>query len=378
MEIYFDNSATTRVCPEAMQAARQAMELSYGNASSLHRKGVEAARLLADARRLFAALLQVKEQELFFTSCATESNNTAICGIAAANRRRGLRVLVSAVEHPSVLEPALALQEQGFQVEQIPVDKSGRVDLAAFAALLQADTVLVSVQHVNNETGAVQPLTEIGALVRRQAPNAAFHVDGVQGFTKLPVELARWQADAYSLSGHKIAAPKGVGLLWLKKGIRCLPLLRGGGQEGHFRSGTENIPFISAFAAAAQKYARPSTQMGAVRQALAQALQERVPNCHFNSDLSMGAPHILNVSFPGAKSEVLLHTLEQAGLFVSSGSACHSNKKDAQSPVLRAMGLPRELADCAIRYSFCPENTVEEALAAADITARAVDMLRKL
>lgn len=378
MDIYFDNSATTRVCPEAVRAACQAMELSYGNASSLHRKGVEAARLLADSRRLFAALLQVKEQELFFTSCATESNNTAICGIAAANRRRGLRVLVSAVEHPSVLEPALSLREQGFQVEQIPVDKLGRVDLAAFAALLQKDTVLVSVQHVNNETGTVQPLAEIGALIRQQAPSAAFHVDGVQGFTKLPVELARWQADAYSLSGHKIAAPKGVGLLWLKKGIRCLPLMSGGGQERNFRSGTENIPFISAFAAAAQKYAQPSSQMGVVRQALARALQERVPNCHFNSDLGMGAPHILNVSFPGAKSEVLLHTLEQEGLFVSSGSACHSNKKDAQSPVLRAMGLERELADCAIRYSFCPENTVEEALVAADITVRAVNMLRKL
>jgi len=380
-EIYFDNSATTKVCPEAIAAAVNAMENTYGNPSSLHSKGVEAARLLGDARRVFAAALQVKEAELFFTSCATESNNTVIAGVSAAHVRKGKHILVSAVEHPSVLEPALALKDHGFEVDIIPVDRFGVVDIDAFTSMLREDTILVSVQQVNNEVGAIQPLAEIGALVKAKSPAALFHVDGVQGFCKAVSHPEAWQADFYSLSGHKIGAPKGVGLLWAKKGVRWLPLLRGGGQESNLRSGTENIAGICAFAAAAKKHQqnieKSIANMAHVRAVLAEKLAE-LADIRFNSDLENGAPHILNVSFKGAKSEVLLHYLEMYGLFVSSGSACHSNKKGSISPVLQAMNVAKEYADCAIRFSFSPENTEEEALAAFDIIKNAVADIRGL
>ncbi|MBR0355211.1 MAG: aminotransferase class V-fold PLP-dependent enzyme, partial [Oscillospiraceae bacterium] len=250
-EIYFDNSATTRVCPEAAETALRTMTAGYGNPSSVHHMGAAAARELASARQTIADCLKASPGEVSFLSCGTEANNTVLFGASQLDPKRR-RILVSAVEHPSVQQPAKYLLSKGYDVHFLPVDEQGRVRLDATAELLDEHTALISVMQVNNETGAVQPLKDIGALVREKAPQALFHVDGVQAFCRLPAELKLWQADAYSMSGHKIHAPKGIGALWLRSGRRIPPLLLGGGQEKGFRSGTEAMPNIMAFAAAAR------------------------------------------------------------------------------------------------------------------------------
>ncbi len=380
-EIYFDNSATTKVAPFAAQAALKAMEEDYGNPSSLHGKGVAASEIIRKAKEILSPLLQGGEGDIYFTSGGSESNNTAIFGVAAAHGKRAKRILVSPMEHPSVLEPVEDLKNRGFIMENIPLDKEGLILLPAFEEMLGEDILLISIQHVNNETGAVQPLEEIGALIREKAPRAFFHIDGVQGFCKLPTRLALWGAHLYSASGHKLHAPKGCGFLWLKKQMRIAPLILGGGQEKNLRSGTENVPGIAAFKAAAEYYgkrqAKSAAHMGQLREFLWQELNKNIDDCFCNSPKG-GAPHILNISFLGIKSEVLLHYLEGEGLYVSSGSACHSNKKLSGSPVLRGMGLPKERIDSAIRFSFSPQNTLEEAKAASVIIKKAVAELRLL
>ncbi|MGI5892570.1 MAG: cysteine desulfurase family protein [Bacillota bacterium] len=380
-EIYFDNSATTKVAPEAITAAAIAMETDYGNASSLHSKGLAASRRLSQAREVMAAILAVPAREIYFNSCGSEGNNTVLFGIANAYGKRGKKILISAIEHPSVIEPAKILAQRGFTIEEIAVNRKGYVDLSDLEAKLTADTILVSCQQVNNETGAIQPLTEIGLLIKALAKQAFFHIDGVQGFAKLPVDLAAWRADLYTASGHKIHGPKGIGLLWIKGGVRVTPLIYGGGQENNLRSGTENIPAIAAFATAARLAAdnrdANALKMKEVRDTLWQELKELVPEAVCNTDLAgNAAPHVLNVSFPQAKSEVLLHYLEAQKIYVSSGSACHSNKNTA-SHVLLAMGIRKDLADCSLRYSFCPQNTVEEAKTVAVATAQIVKEVRR-
>lgn len=381
MDIYFDNSATTRVAPMAARAALQAMEEDYGNPSSLHGKGAAAARLISQARESISPFLLGGEGALYFTSGGSESNNAALWGLAEAYGRKRKRILISAVEHPSVKEPALALEKRGFAVEMIPVDSQGRVDLAAFEALLREDLLCISVQQVNHETGAIQPLEALGRLLRIKAPQAFFHVDGVQGFCKLRAELALWGADLYSGSGHKLHAPKGCGFLWVKKGLRLPALIHGGGQEQNFRSGTENVPGIAGLGAAAAYYGprleEHAAHMDGLRRSLWQELQI-LPHCHCNSSWEAGAPHILNLSFPGVKSEALLHHLEEKGLYVSAGSACTSRKRGGGSPVLQAMDLPKEWIEGAIRFSFCPHNTREEVGRAALLVKEGVEYLRGL
>ncbi|MCL2817891.1 MAG: cysteine desulfurase [Clostridiales bacterium] len=378
-EIYFDNCASTKVSAGAAGAALAAMRDDYGNASSLHALGARAAALLTDCRAAVARLLDAEPAAIHFTSGGTEANNQAVLGLAAAGAARGRTVLLSAVEHPSVLEPGKALAGQGFNVKTVPVDGDGRVDLEALAGMLDGDVTLLSVQHVNNETGVVQPLEQIGRLL--SGKNIFFHVDGAQSFGKLPLRLSALPADAFSASGHKIHAPKGCGFLYLRPGLRVPPLLLGGGQEGGRRSGTENMPAIAALARAAREVSddlqsRMET-CAAVKETLRRRLLELLPDCRVNTPLQGSAPHILNVSFPGVKSEVLLHHLEREGIYVSSGSACSSNKKQP-SHVLLAMGLPAALADSAIRFSFCHENTVGEAERAALATAAAVREIRLL
>ena len=375
-EIYFDNSATTRVCPEAAEAALRTMTEGYGNPSSAHHLGALAARELAAARQTIADCLKAGPGEISFLSCGTEANNTVLLGAAQLDPKRR-RILVSAVEHPSVQQPAKYLLSKGYDVHFLPVDERGRVRLDAAADLLDEHTALISVMQVNNETGAIQPLREIGALVRERAPQALFHVDGVQAFCRLPAELKLWQADAYSMSGHKIHAPKGIGALWLRKGHRIPPLLLGGGQEKGFRSGTEAMPNIMAFAAAARiahdGMAEYAARMQHVKMTLLQELQRLLPQVTVNGPAwDESAPHIVNLSFPGCRSEVLLHYLEEKGVYVSAGSACDSRSSKG-SPVLAAMGLPAERVDSALRFSFSRFNTEDEAGEAAQIIADAVE-----
>ena len=373
-EIYFDNSATPRVCPEAVQAAVGAMEEGYGNPSSTHHRGAGAARELKAARETLAACLKARPEEINFLSCGTEANNTVLWGCAQLDPKRR-RILVSAVEHPSVQQPAKQLLSRGFDVKFIPVDEQGRVCLPALQELLTPETALVSVMQVNNETGSQQPLAQIGALVRQLAPRAVFHIDGVQAFGRVAVDLRAWQADAYSLSGHKIHAPKGVAALWIRSACRIPPLLLGGGQERGQRSGTENMPGILALAAAARlacaDMEKNAVQMRAVKQALVDGVQAAIDGVSVNGQpLAQAAPHIVNLSFPGCRSEVLLHYLEEKAVYVSAGSACDSRSSKG-SPVLQAMGLEPGRVDSALRFSFSRFNTVDEARQAAVLMGEA-------
>lgn len=374
-EIYFDNSATTRVSEKAIAAAIQAMRDDFGNPSSVHAKGVAAFHALNEARSTFAALLNVSSDELYFTSCGTESNNIILQGAARAAGRQG-KILISAVEHPSVYATARNLSSLGYQVELIPVSEEGIIDLDALGHMVDEQTILVSIMHVNNETGAIQPLQKAGQIIRSQAPKALFHVDAVQSFGRLPLEIAAWQADAVSMSGHKIHAPKGIGLLWLKQTRNIPALMLGGGQEHGFRSGTENMSSILAFTVAAGEcYSNMSQNYQAITQVkekLLDELKNAIPNTLVNGPADeRSAAHILNVSFPGARSEVMLHSLEAKGLCVSAGSACTS-KSSKGSRILTAMGLSMERIDSALRFSFSRYNTVDEAELAAALVAETV------
>jgi len=379
-EIYFDNSATTQVSEKAAQAAYAVMRENYGNPSSLHGKGLAALQLLSSARLRLAVVLNAAEKEIIFTSGGSEANNMAIVGAAEINARRGGRILLTSTERPSLLEPAKYLAAKGFDVQYIPVDADGIADMTALEKLLTPDTVFIGMHQVNNETGAVQPLTEIGALLRAKATPAHYHIDGVQGLGKLPLELKRWQADSFAISGHKIHAPKGIGALWLKEGRRLPPLLKGGGQEGDLRSGTENMPGIAALAEAAEAAAggrAEQARMMQIKLALAKELLAIEDTALNGPPLEQAAPHILNISFLGAKSEVLLHYLEQHGLYVSAGSAC-SARKTAASHVLQAMSLTQERMDSAIRFSLSALNTPDEVEPAARAVRQAVAEIRAL
>lgn len=380
-EIYFDNSATTRVSERAAAAAWRAMRDEYGNPSSIHGKGVAAYHALSEARAALAGHLQVMADELYFTSGGTESNNIVLQGAARAAGKQG-KILISAVEHPSVYETAKTLAGLGLKLELIPVSQDGVIDLEVLAQLLDDETVLVSIMHVNNETGAIQPLAEAGELIRSRSPRAFFHVDAVQSFGRLPLHLAAWQVDAVSISGHKIHAPKGIGLLWLKSDRNLPAQMQGGGQEHGLRSGTENMSGVMALAtAAAECYERMEQHYSAiakVKDKFLSDLHRALPQLVVNGPTDeRAASHILNFSLPGIRSEVLLHSLEIKGLYVSAGSACTSRSSKG-SRILLAMGLPEQRVDAAIRCSFSRYNTVEEAETAAQLVVETVGELSGL
>ena len=369
--IYLDNSATTRPCGEAVEAVVRALETDYFNPSAAYAPAVRAEEAVAVARRAVAAALGVPPETVIFTSGGTEANNAAFFG--AASRGQGGRVLCSAVEHPSVLE---ACARQGGAV--IPVDRVGLVDREALANMVDEHTSLVSVMQVNNETGAVQDIEGLCALVKERNPAALFHCDGVQAFQRLPMPRG---VDLYTLSGHKVMAPKGVGALYVRPGVRLEPFLVGGGQEKNRRSGTENVPAILGLGAACAAWAREGEAWRArlrnLRDELVEALRTRIPDLAFNGpEPGQGAPHILSVSCPGVGAEVLLHALEGEGILVGNGSACSSRKKRI-SHVLEAMGTPVAQAKAAIRLSLSPQNTREEMVQTAEAIARILGRLRR-
>ena len=373
--IYFDNSATTVCLPEAAEAARQYMLEGYFNPAAAYSSAVKTERDLNAARAGIAAKLNAEPGELFFTSCGTESNNTAVFGSLKAMRSKP-RVIISSVEHPSVYEAAMELKEQGYDVRLAPVDITGRVELDGLLSLVTPDTGLVSIMHVNNETGAINDVSGIYAAVKRVAPDCLVHSDGVQAFMKeAPVSC-----DMYSVSGHKLHAPKGVGALYVRRGVRVKPYLLGGGQESGMRSGTSNMPGIMAFAAAVEDYSKNRTayraQMLAVKERLYGNLK-RMKDVVLNSPaMGEGAAHILNMSFLGVRGEVLLNALSEKGLYVSTGSACAAHKR-GRNRVLGAMGILGERQDGAIRFSFSHYNTVAEADKAAQLIEDQVAFLRR-
>jgi cysteine desulfurase len=357
-QVYLDNAATTPLHPEVKDAVIEAMDL-YANPSSLHRIGADAEKLVTSSRKEVAGLLNVSSGNLVFTSGGTEANNLAIKGLLARTGRKG-RIITSAIEHPSVMEVMKSLDGQGWDVVTLPVDGRGRVVISAFEEALTQPTVLVSIMAVNNETGAVQPLEQIAKLVREKQPQALIHVDAVQAPGKLDFNPSRIGLDMVAVSAHKIHGPKGIGALYVARRDLLSPLLNGGGQEGALRSGTENVMGIAGFGRAAA-LARKHSQLwlSRVTDLRRQFTSGLVDVCCTIISPEDGAPHIIAVSFPGFRGEVLLQALSGYGVYVSTGAAC-SGKKGNMSHVAQALGLDEETSSGLLRFSFSALNTSEE------------------
>ena len=356
-EHYLDNSATTRVSQLAAKKALQIMTECYGNPSSLHTKGMQAEQELINARKIIADSIKAKETEIYFTSGGTEANNTAIFGTAKAKARLGKKIVTTAIEHSSVLEACEALQKQGYEVVYLTPNENGIVTAEALENAVDSDTILVSVMAVNNETGAVMPIEHISKIIKNKKSNALFHTDMVQAYGKIHIKASKIDADLISLSAHKVHAPKGVGALYVKSGVRISPLHFGGEQEKKLRPGTEALPLIGAFGSAVSEF-DIDKNMQYVKE-LNEYAKERLlslDGVYLNSPEN-ALPYVLNLSVLGIRSETMLHHLEASDIFVSSGSACAKGKK---SHVLKALGLSEKRADSAIRISFSKLNTKED------------------
>lgn len=370
--LYWDYAAATPPYEDVVKTMEQIMKLHYANPSSLHRAGSEAAKLIRRSREVCAAALSVQPKEILFTSGATESNNLAIKGAALQYQSRGRHLITTEIEHPSVYESCLQLQQNGWEITFVAPDSTGMIDPERVAAAVRRDTVLVSVMHVNNEIGTVQPLMDIGRLIKSVNPRTLFHVDGVQGYGKLAVDLKGWKADLYSLSPHKIRGPRGAGLLYIKEGIQLFPLLSGGSHEEGLRAGTENVPAIVASSKAVRMGGEQRetfyAQLLPLRDRLLRFLHS-VPEFVINSRED-GAPHIVHFSYPGMKGEVFARKLEELGMAVSTRSACSSRLAEP-SRVLLSMGKDVSVASGGIRISFGDSHTEEDvaALEKALITA---------
>ncbi len=425
--IYLDNSSTTKPLPRVAASCAKALAEDFGNPSSLHRLGLEAERALKGAKQAISATFGLSVgnftggelsmlKSLVLTSGGTESDNTALFGMAEAGKRYGKHLITTAVEHPAVLEAAKELERRGYRVTYLPVTEEGAVRFEDLEAALTDDTTGVSVMAVNNELGTVYPVAEFAALVHRKAPHALFHTDAVQAYGKVTLAgasgaaagtggasgavsnpytlgLGRTEIDLVSVSAHKIHGPKGIGCLYVREGVRIPPFVYGGGQESGLRSGTENMIGIAGFGEAAKELTEHGTEkirrMAEVRNYLRDGLLAEIPDIAVNGPFetagsasapagSVAAPSVLNVSFLGCRGEVLLHTLEQKEIYVSTGSACSSNSKNKGSHVLRACGLSPERIEGALRFSFSGENTVEEMDTVIDELKRAVAFMRKI
>lgn len=381
MEAYLDNSATTRCLEQVCDVVVKTMMEDYGNPSSRHLKGMEAEKYLRDAREKIARTMKVNEKEIFFTSGGTESNNWALIGAAMANRRAGNHIITTTVEHAAVLQPMLYLEEQGFRITWLPVDRYGRVSLSDLEAAVCEDTILASVMYVNNEVGALEPVEEIGRFLKEKHPGVLFHVDAIQAYGKYRILPKKMGIDMLSVSGHKIHGPKGSGFLYVNEKVKIKPLLLGGGQQKGMRSGTDNVPGIAGLGEAAWEAYRDFEEKREHFLRLKEYFMERVSKLEgvvLNSlPGEEGAPHIVSVSFRGVRSEVLLHALEERGIYVSSGSACSSNKKLPVSTVLKEIGMKRDLLDSTLRFSFSRFNTEEELSYCIEVLKELLPMLRR-
>ncbi len=363
MEVYLDNSATTRCSERVRDIVLHTMDAAYGNPSSLHTKGMEAEKYVRDAARKIAKTLKVREKEICFTSGGTESNNLALIGSAFAGRRRGKRIISTAVEHSSVSHALKFLEGHGFEVVYLPVDRDGVISPEALEEAVNDDTILVSIMHVNNEIGAIEPVEQAGEIIQRKNPGALFHVDAVQSYGKIPIRPAQWGISLLSVSGHKIHGPKGAGFLYIREKTKIEPLSYGGGQQSGMRSGTLNVPGIAGLGEAAWEMHENLEENRERLYQLREDFAGRVTGIEgivINGRSGRGsAPHIVSVSIPGVRSEVMLHALEAEGIYVSAGSACSSHRT-AGSATLRAAGLPPQLLDATLRFSFSVSTSREE------------------
>lgn len=383
MEAYLDNAATTMPFPEVREIMMETMEKAYGNPSSLHNKGIEAEKYIKYAKKQIAKALKVEEKEIIFTSGGTESNNQALIGAAMANKRKGMHIITTKIEHASVHNPLLYLEEQGFRISFVSVDKNGFVCMEELLNEICEDTQLVSIMHVNNEIGTIEDIARIGKAIKEKKADILFHVDAIQSFGKFKIYPKKIQIDLLSVSGHKIHGPKGIGFLYVMDRTKIFPYIYGGGQQNGMRSGTENVPGIAGLGKAVELiYAEHESKIDALYELKSYFIQQlqkldRVSvNAIAGLDIRDTAPHVVSVTAHGVRSETLLHALEDKGVYVSSGSACSSNHP-ALSGTLQAIGLPKEDVEATIRFSFSVFTTKEELDYAVASLSELLPVLRK-
>ena len=403
-EVYLDNSATTKVLPEVVELMSKIMLEDYGNPSSMHTKGIESEKYLREATETLSKILKVSEKEIYYTSCGTESDNTALIGAAHANMRNGMHLITTKIEHPAILNTMKQLEEEGFRVTYLDVNDTGVISLEDLKNAITDNTILVSIMHVNNEIGSVQPIEEAGELIKSINPKILFHVDAVQSFGKLPIIPKKMHIDMLSISGHKIHGPKGVGVLYINEKAKVKPLILGGGQQNGMRSGTENVPGIVGLALAAKtlnsnlsedtmklwelkKYfieevtKIPDVTVNGLPLSTATnklpAADDATGNIGVSDAVKVyGAPHIVSVSVKDVRSEVLLHSLEAKGVYVSAGSACSTHKREP-SKTLVAIGLDPKLYESTIRFSMSIFTTKEDIDIALEAMREIIPTLRK-
>lgn len=382
MEAYLDNAATTRVFPEVREMMVHVMEEDFGNPSSKHTKGITAENYIKEAKETICTQLKCKPKEIIFTSGGTESNNMAFIGTAIANRRAGKHVITTRIEHASVHEPMAYLEEMGYDVTYLPVDSTGRVSIEELENAIREDTFLISIMYVNNEVGSVQPIEQIGQMLKKKHPQILFHVDAIQAFGKYKIVPKKLGVDMMSVSGHKIHGPKGSGFLYVNEKVKIRPILFGGGQQDGMRSGTENVPAIAGLGVAVKEiytgHSEKRAKLYELKKRLIAGLQD-VDGVTINAlidPIEKTAPHIVSVSFANTRSEVMLHALAQKGVFVSSGSACSSNHPEL-SGTLQAIGVKSELLDSTLRFSFSVMTTLEEIDYAIEVVKEVLPVLRK-
>lgn len=380
MEIYLDNSATTKAYPEVAELVADIMLHDYGNASSMHQKGVDAEKYLKYSKSVIAGIMKVKEKEIYFTSGGTESDNWALMGAAFANQRSGKHLITTQIEHPAVLRTMDHLKELGFEVTYLSVDEYGHISLEELKRAVRPDTILVSIMFVNNEVGAIQPIDEAGEIIKSVNPRTLFHVDAVQGFGKLRLLPKKWKIDMVSVSGHKIHGPKGTGFLYIDEKVKIKPIIYGGGQQNGYRSGTENIPGVAGLGKASEliykDLVEDTNHLYELKKRLVDGLL-KIDRVKINGPQDeTGAPHIVSASIAGIRSEVMLHSLEDKGIYVSAGSACASHKHTV-SDTLNAMKLSTDLMDSTIRFSLSVFTTQEEIDYTLKCIYELVPMLRR-
>ena len=379
MEIYLDNSATTKPYQEVVDKMVLALTTQYGNPSSIHKKGIEVEREIKEIRRNIARSLGAKENEIYFTSGGTECNNTIIRSVARLNKKTKNHIISTVIEHPSVLDTLKDLESEGFEVTYLPVDKDGKISIEDLKNAIKKETILVSIMHVNNEIGTIQPIEEIGKYLKSLDEKIYLHVDAVQSYAKIKFRPSRYNIDFMSVSGHKLHGPKGIGFMYVKENNRIKPLLTGGGQEIGIRSGTENVPGIYGIGEAVrilnQDLEGTIDKVRGLRDLLKEEILANIDNVKINSPED-GVCHVLNVSFRGVRGEVLLHYLEQKEIYVSTGSACSSKKKG--SHVLNAIGLTPDEIEGAIRFSLSDLNTKEEIMKTVEVLKESVSDLRMI
>ncbi|MBO5450493.1 MAG: cysteine desulfurase [Lachnospiraceae bacterium] len=380
MEVYLDNSATTKAYPEVVSLVADIMTNDYGNASSMHLKGVDAEKYLKYSKATIAGIMKVKEKEIFFTSGGTESDNWALMGAAFANHRSGKHLITTKIEHPAILRTMEHLKELGFDITYLSVNQYGQISLEELRNAIRPDTILVSIMFVNNEVGAIQPIDEAGEIIKQTNPRTLFHVDAVQGFGKLRLLPKKWKIDMVSVSGHKIHGPKGTGFLYIDEKVKIKPIIYGGGQQNGYRSGTENVPGVAGLGKATELIYRNMVEdthrLYCLKKKLVSGLL-KIDHVKINGPQDeTGAPHIVSASIAGIRSEVMLHSLEDKGVYVSAGSACSSHKHTV-SDTLSAMGLSTEYMDSTIRFSLSVFTTEEEIEYTLKCLYELVPMLRR-